>query len=309
MEDVDLTVAECFAGIGLMGHGLELDGWQVTFSHDIDPKKMRMYAGQFPAEHYILGDIHELDAATVPPVTLATASFPCTDLSIAGNRAGLEGEHSSTFWDFVRIINDMGERRPPLILLENVLGLLSSNDGRDLGDVLLALNGLGYAVDMIIVDAAHFVPQSRKRLFIIGTREQPGDGQQAATVRPVLTPARPRTVIKFIAAHPGINWQLRDLPPFPERSLSLADIVERLPDDDHRWWSEEKLADVMDRIRGRYLPAIADLMARDEWSWLSAFWRGHDGRSCCDPRMASPVACVPAADSPGSCCSNSVTVV
>jgi len=290
--NADMTVAEFFAGIGLMGHGLELDGWSVAFSHDMDPKKRAMYAGQFGAGHYVLGDIHELDADAVPTVTLATASFPCTDLSAAGKRAGLQGAQSSAYWGFVRVIDEMAERRPSLILLENVPGLLSSHDGQDLEDALLALNGLGYAVDMFIVDAARFLPQSRKRLFIVGTRKQLGDGHQAATVPPVVTPARPRTVTEFIIAHQGIKWQLRELPSFPQRSLSLADIVEHLPDDDPRWWPEDKVADALDRVRDRHRPALEDLRAGEEWSWLPAFWRGHDGVTCCDPRMDGIAGCL-----------------
>ncbi|MEN6549107.1 MAG: DNA (cytosine-5-)-methyltransferase [Armatimonadia bacterium] len=292
MGTIDWTVAEFFAGIGLMGQGLELDGWRVTFSHDIDPRKMRMYAGQYDADHYVLGDIHELDAAAVPTVTLATASFPCTDVSIAGKRAGLEGAQSSALWGFVRVIDEMGERRPPLILIENVPGLLSSRGGQDLEAALAALNHLGYGADMFVVNASHFLPQNRERLFIVGLGGELKQAGVGPVTHPTITPARPRTVTEFIVAHPGLIWRLRDLPPFPERSLSLANIVEHLPDDDHRWWSEEKVRDVLDRIRERYLPLITELMAGEEWSWLSGFWRGHDGRSCCDPRMDGIAGCL-----------------
>lgn len=295
MESLDLTVAEFFAGIGLMGWGLEQDGWRVEFSHDIDPRKRRMYAGQFDAGHYVLGDIHELDATAVPTVTLATACFPCRDLSTAGNRAGLQGPESSAFWGFIDVIREMGERRPPLILIENVLGFLTTRDGRDLEDALLALNGLGYGIDMFVVNASHFVPQNRERLFIVGTRAELQPIAHAAAMPPSITPGRPRRVIRFIANHPAIDWRIRELPPFPERSLPLADLIERLPDDDSRWWPEPKAADVLARVRERHLPALEGLMARAEWSWLPAFWRTHDDMKCCTPRMDGLAGCLLAA--------------
>ena len=104
------TFAEFFAGIGLMRMGLERQGWTLAFANDIDPLKLEMYQGQFGDTngHFKLGDIHELSTDQVPTVTLATASFPCNDLSLAGARAGLGGKQSSAFWGFVRILTEMG---------------------------------------------------------------------------------------------------------------------------------------------------------------------------------------------------------
>lgn len=152
-----LTVAEYFAGIGLMRLGLDQAGWQTVFANDIDEKKREMYFHHFgPSPEFILGDIHALDQASIPTTTLATASFPCNDLSLAGARKGLAGEHSSAFWGFIRILNEMGARRPPLVLLENVTGFLTSHDGADFHEALLAINDLGYTVDAFIIDASRF---------------------------------------------------------------------------------------------------------------------------------------------------------
>lgn len=139
------TFAEFFAGIGLMRLGLEREGWSVAFANDISSEKYEMYADHFPdaSVHFSLGDIHELAAGDVPSVTLATASFPCNDLSLAGMRKGLGGKHSSAYWGFVRILEELGPRRPPIVLLENVAGFLTSHEGRDFQAALLALNVLG----------------------------------------------------------------------------------------------------------------------------------------------------------------------
>src|SRR4029077_4886876 len=81
--------------------------------------------------HFVLGDVHVLSAETIPDVTLATASFPCTDLSLAGARGGIHVRESSAFWGFTRVLQELGERRPPLVLLENVTGFLTSHRGDD----------------------------------------------------------------------------------------------------------------------------------------------------------------------------------
>ena len=98
------TFAEFFAGIGLMWLGLERAGWRIAFANDIDPKKLEMYRAAFPdaEEHFLLKDVHALSAEELPTVDLATASFPCTDLSLAGAREGLRGKQSSAFWGFIR---------------------------------------------------------------------------------------------------------------------------------------------------------------------------------------------------------------
>ncbi|MEI7899229.1 MAG: DNA cytosine methyltransferase [bacterium] len=82
------TVAEFFAGIGLMRMGLEQAGWQVVWANDIDEDKMKMYRGHYSDDdaHFHLGDVHALAPSDIPEVVLATASFPCNDLSLAGAR-------------------------------------------------------------------------------------------------------------------------------------------------------------------------------------------------------------------------------
>src|SRR5262245_66404559 len=104
-----------------------LSDWSsdVCSSDLVDERKREMYDAHFGAadEHFKLGDIHDLSARDVPTVTLATASFPCNDLSLAGARNGLRGAQSSAFWGFVRILDEMKKRRPPIVSIENVNGL------------------------------------------------------------------------------------------------------------------------------------------------------------------------------------------
>ncbi len=217
--------AEFFAGIGLMRLGLQRAGWRTAFANDIDPKKLEMYRVAFPDAdgHYLLKDVHKLTAEELPTVDLATASFPCTDLSLAGAREGLRGKHSSAFWGFIRALEIMGERRPPLVLLENVTGFLTSHSGKDFTDAMLALNRLGYAVDPFIIDAVSFVPQSRQRLFVVGLRPRLQAGEPAREGYLFGDDeARPKSVSDFIRAHKEIHWSLRALPRLPNAGAPVG---------------------------------------------------------------------------------------
>ncbi len=218
---VGKTFAEFFAGIGLMRIGLERAGWQIAFANDIDEDKWQMYREHFgDTGEFIVDDVHKIDAVTVPSIALATASFPCNDLSLAGARKGLAGEHSSAFWGFMEVLTKMGAKRPPMVLLENVTGFLTSHDGNDFRDALLALNRLGYAVDALIIDAVRFVPQSRQRLFVVGTRTQTTSAVNE-TPRFYEGDCRPPALADFILWNPEINWRIREMPRLPESTFSL----------------------------------------------------------------------------------------
>ncbi len=96
-------VAEFFAGIGLVRMAIEEHGLDVVWANDIERDKLSLYAKNFDARDFVLGDIRDIRGVDVPDVDLATASFPCTDLSLAGNRVGLRGEQSGLFWEFSRV--------------------------------------------------------------------------------------------------------------------------------------------------------------------------------------------------------------
>src|SRR5439155_26769105 len=122
-EGPALRAAEFFAGIGLVRAALADAGVDVVWANDIHPMKARLYAANFGSEHYVVGDVRAVRGGDVPPVDVATASFPCTDLSLAGWRRGLAGEQSGLFWEFARVLEEMGPHRPRAVLLENVPGL------------------------------------------------------------------------------------------------------------------------------------------------------------------------------------------
>ena len=266
-----LTVAEYFAGIGLMRLGLGQVGWQTVFANDIDEKKQEMYCHQFGlSPEFVLGDIHDIDQSKVPATILATASFPCNDLSLAGARKGLAGEHSSAFWGFIRILKEMGSRRPPFVLLENVTGFLTSHDGADFHEALIALNGLGYSVDAFIIDALHFVPQSRQRLFVVG--------QRCATLKTAETPSllqselRPAALADFILWHPDVQWNLRQLPALPSSHTQLSDIIEGLSPNSSAWWNKERCDYLLNQMSPKHR-AKAEAMIRSPYRTYATVFR------------------------------------
>jgi len=237
----ELTCAEYFAGIGLMRMGLEAEGWCVVFANDISPQKFALYQGFFPdaLSHYIVDDIFNLDARAIPKTTLATCSFPCIDLSLAGNMRGLsKGKHSSAFWGFVRILHAQGDDAPPILLLENVNGWLYSNRGEDFRLTILSLNELGYACDVFTLDARRFTPQSRPRVFVVATRFPMGDSGYRRLLE------RPRGLLSerlraTLLSNKDLHWCALPLPePPPLLREGLGQIVEPLAEDDPRWWSE-----------------------------------------------------------------------
>ncbi|GAB4209950.1 MAG: DNA cytosine methyltransferase [Roseiflexaceae bacterium] len=289
------SFAEFFAGIGLMRMGLELGGWSIAFANDIDPQKLSMYKGQFPdaEKHFNLGDVHQIPTNVIPSVTLATASFPCNDLSLAGAREGLNGKESSAFWGFIRILNEMNMRRPPLVLLENVPGLLTSHGGSDFHRTLQALNRLGYYVDSFMLDAVRFVPQSRQRLFIIGTREELLNDTIIETFqKPIESDVRPKALVKFIWKHDDIQWSIRTLPPQPTATAQLSDILDELPDNAPEWWDRTRAFYLLSQMSPTHRERADRMIAGKEWSYGTVFRRMRSGQSTAELRTDGIAGCL-----------------
>lgn len=132
---------------------------------EIDPHALELYQRHFPA-HANLGDIVGLDASVLPEFDLLVGGFPCQAFSIAGKRGGFTDTRGTLFFEIVRIAQ---EKRPRLLLLENVKGLLSHDKGRTFAAILLALDAIGYDCQWEVLNAKNFgVPQNRERVFIVG---------------------------------------------------------------------------------------------------------------------------------------------
>jgi DNA (cytosine-5)-methyltransferase 1 len=285
-----IRAAEFFAGIGLVRLALERQGCQVVFANDIDQAKARMYRDQWPKDdHLAVEDIHKLSADDIPDCHLFTASFPCNDLSIAGKWEGLSGKESSAFWGLIHLLEEKGGRSPPIVMLENVVGFLMSHGGKDLEQALLALNGLGYAVDAFILNAKHWVPQSRARLFVIAGLEANGESD-VTTATPSDT--RPQALCDFINSHRDIRWSIRDLPSLPKLSTQLADIIENLSDDDPQWWDAARTAYFMGQMSPKHEVMAKLMLAGTRYSYATAFRRVRNGRSMAELRTDGIAGCL-----------------
>jgi DNA (cytosine-5)-methyltransferase 1 len=176
---MQLTAVSLFAGVGGFDLAMQRQGIDVKAAVEIDKKAREVLAKQFPSTK-LFDDVKEVTGeqlrATgfIPERGIITGGFPCQDLSIAGLRKGLAGERSGLFHEIIRLADEL---RPQMFVLENVPGLLSSQQGKDMGIVITALVERGYGVCWRVLDSQNFgVPQRRRRVFIVaslGNHRQP----------------------------------------------------------------------------------------------------------------------------------------
>jgi DNA (cytosine-5)-methyltransferase 1 len=191
---------DLFAGIGGMRIGFDQAGARCVFTSEWDKFAQQTYAanfGDFPS-----GDITHIHADAIPDHDILLAGFPCQPFSIAGvsKKNSLGREHGfqdrtqgTLFFEIARILN---AKRPTAFLLENVKNLQTHDRGRTFRVIIETLEQLGYHISWKIIDAAHYVPQHRERIFIVGLRRD----QVAADA--------------FV------------FPALPTRTIQLADILE-----------------------------------------------------------------------------------
>jgi DNA (cytosine-5)-methyltransferase 1 len=276
----ELTVAEYFAGIGLVRMGLEQLGWKVIFANDFSDKKFEMYQGFFPdtKQHYKIEDIFGLIPSDIPSTLLATCSFPCIDLSLAGNRSGIiKGAHSSAFWGFIDILKGQGRSAPPLVMVENVPGWLTSNKGNDFRVTVQALNDLGYACDVFILNALRFTAQSRLRVFLIGSKN-------ASSVNaPERIISRSKSLLSqqlknCIIANRDLNWFYQEIPEPPVINESgLSKIVESLEENDGRWWPVDQIDRHLAMMNDTHRSRIDILRDTNQISYRTFYRRRRNG--------------------------------
>jgi DNA (cytosine-5)-methyltransferase 1 len=158
---------ELFAGIGGFRLGLENKGHECVFANEWLEKPASIYEKNF-GDRPNGQDIRTIDPDSLPKADLICGGFPCATFSVAGRRTGFSDEDArgSLFFEICRILR---ATRTPYVFLENVKGLLSSDDGRTFGIILFTLDALGYDVQWEVLNSSNFgVPQNRERVFIIG---------------------------------------------------------------------------------------------------------------------------------------------
>ncbi len=212
------TFLEFFAGSGLVNHALR-GLFTSVWANDICKKKAAVYVANHGAAGFHLGSVHAVRGAELPPAALSWASFPCQDLSLAGATAGIHGARSGLVWEWLRVIGEMPQP-PPLLVAENVVGLVSSRGGSQYALLHAALEQLGYQAGAVVLDAARFVPQSRPRVFIVAVLSR--------APLPLTAPApgwlQPPAIRRAVAGLPGfVFW---DTPEPPPETRTLAELVD-----------------------------------------------------------------------------------
>jgi DNA (cytosine-5)-methyltransferase 1 len=231
-----------------------------VFANDFDPKKAATYSANWGDAGLHVGDVAALTTTLLPgTVDLAWASFPCQDLSLAGNGAGLRGQRSGAFWPFWKLILRLKQegRSPRLIALENVCGMLHSRDGGDFAAIGKALSDAGYRFGAVVIDAVDFLPQSRPRLFIIGVL---GDLQIPQNLRsPSPNPKwHPEKLVKAfgkLSRGEVAKWVWWALPMPPKRQTTLADLIEDSPGG-VKWHTAEETQYLLDMMSNTNLKKV-----------------------------------------------------
>ncbi|MFH1741801.1 MAG: DNA (cytosine-5-)-methyltransferase [bacterium] len=312
MVSLQKTFLEFFAGVGLVRLGLEPSGWRCVFANDLDPKKQETYELNFSTDDpaassdFLLEDIWKIGSEQLPGAAfLATASFPCVDLSVAGKRNGLKGSESGTFYAFIEILISLKRdgNAPKVVMLENVGGFLTANGGEDVRTALKSLSALGYVQDLFLLDAIHFTPQSRPRVFVIGVEQDLAPSVMVLRSRQKLlgrwqaiidgNPAiRPRAVTKVMNQNLDVEWGAFRFPAPPMRATALHEVVERLAHDDERWWPEDKVTKLVSQMADRDLERASNLMRGDTLQFATVYKRVRQGRTRAEVRNDGVAGCL-----------------
>jgi DNA (cytosine-5)-methyltransferase 1 len=187
----------------------------------------------------------------------------------------------------------MDKRRPPLVLIENVTGFLTSHGGMDFREALIALNRLGYEVDAFVVDAVRFAPQSRPRLFVVGVLPAyPSNLESHDTFRFYESDSRPRALANFVFTHPEIRWNIRALPPLPNGAAKLEKVLEHLPETANEWWSAERATYLLNQMSQRHREVANKMIAKPAWSYGTVFRRIRNGKSMAELRTDGIAGCL-----------------
>lgn len=211
------------------------EDWTCLFANDVEPKKGASYATNWGAEHLVIEDVAKLSTKQLPGrADLAWASFPCQDLSLAGDGAGLKGERSGTFWPFWSLMRDLRKegRAPKLVVLENVSGALSSHGGEDFAAISAALAREDYRFGALLIDAAHFVPQSRPRLFIVAIQKHSRIPLELclSDFDPKWHPSHLVAAWHKLSQQSKEAWVWWRLPKAPARRSVLSDLIDDEPE-------------------------------------------------------------------------------
>ncbi len=258
------------------------DEWNCLFANDMDRIKATAYITNWGEDHFDGRDIHDVKIEDLKGHgDLAWASFPCQDLSVAGNGLGIGNSNSEGFtrsgalWPFLELIDELRQesRQPPLLVLENVVGLLSLEGGRDFAAICLRLGEIGYRYGAVIIDTKHFLPQSRPRVFIIAVLREidiPHNLDHGMATESWHTPTLMRAYRSLSQqAHADwIWWDLGSVPMLKPNALQNLIQFEGV-----EWHTPEETQQIISRMTPIHVARLEQAKAADIVSVGSLYYR------------------------------------
>lgn len=303
------TFVEFFAGVGLVREGLSKTKWKCLLANDISVDKQETYIANFGNGDFLLCDIWDLakNKNLIPDNPfLYTASFPCTDLSVAGSKAGLAGKHSSTLNAVLEILKNKKvlKTAPKVVLLENVKGFLTSHKGKDIAQTVEQFSRLGYFVDIIELDAIDFSAQSRPRVFLIAVEANLArKTMKIKNESPVFEKwwsdfnrhhhLRSEKIKKIILGNENLNWALFDVKSQPKSSVRLKDIIEtEIPEKSSLWWDNKRQNHLFNQMSDNHKRSLEEIIESPELSYGTVYRRMRKGKSMAELRIDGYAGCL-----------------
>ncbi len=286
---------EFFAGGGMARAGLAPQ-WTSIWANDFSASKASVYQNNWGLGELHVGDVAAVDPESLPAAHMIWGSFPCQDLSQAGNRNGIGSQHdiaftrSGSFWPFWNLV---AQKRPPLVVLENVEGALKANNGSDFRALCTALAHGGYRFGPMVLDAIHWLPQSRRRLFIIAVREDMPIPQHLQSDYPDAF-CHPRSVLEAFAGLEGgirANWIWWSLcAPNAQRPPVESLIGES--DDWVKWNTADKTDYILSLMNARHRKKVALAQELKRRVIGFAYRRTRGGRQRAEVRFDGVAGCL-----------------
>jgi DNA (cytosine-5)-methyltransferase 1 len=211
---------EFFAGSGLVSQALA-PYFKVVWANDICPKKARVFCSNHNPATFRRASISAISGRKLPTAALSWASFPCQDLSLAGKSGGLKASRSGLVWEWLRVMDEMPEA-PPVLTAENVVGLVSWESGGQYRLLHHAIVERGYRVGAFELDAIHWLPHSRPRIFVVAVHKTAPLPMELLDKGPNWLHSK--AVVR--AAQNLDGWLWWKMPEPAPRRLGLSDIVD-----------------------------------------------------------------------------------
>lgn len=274
------TCLDFFAGSGLVSFALA-DFFTTAWANDICAKKAKVFNANHAEQPLALNSIENISGDKLPATVLSWGSFPCQDLSLAGNMNGLFGARSGLFWQWIRVMDEL-QVKPPIAVAENVVGLVSSAGGENYRQVQRALAERDYYVGAVMLDAVHWLPQSRKRIFVIAV-DKKFDIAPFSTNVPLWCHPEP---VRRVAATID-DWVWWKLPVPPQNHPKLESII----DFDAPCDLDEKRDYLLSMIPPKHMEAVNMVLQRERHVF-PAYKRTRHGKQVLELRFDGIAGCL-----------------